>query len=122
MRPYSLDLRERVVAAVDHHDGSIRWIARIFRVSTSFIVRLLQQRRDTGTIDPNSSSTLQCSISSTIKDLTHQPGGVALGAGSPPGVTGETCRTVGGSATPTAWNTGPHVPWASLRSRNRFPS
>ena len=28
-----------------HHDGSIRWIARIFRVSTSFIVRLLQRRR-----------------------------------------------------------------------------
>ena len=45
MRPYSLDLRERVAAAVDHHDGSIRWIARIFRVSTSFIVRLLQRRR-----------------------------------------------------------------------------
>ena len=28
MHPYSLDLRERVAAAVDHHDGSIRWIAR----------------------------------------------------------------------------------------------
>jgi transposase len=52
MRPYSLDLRERVAAAVDHHEGSIRWIARIFRVSTSFIVRLLQQRRATGTLDP----------------------------------------------------------------------
>src|SRR5512142_2880069 len=48
MRPYSLDLRERVAAAVDHHDGSIRWIARVFRVSTSFIVRLLQRRRDAG--------------------------------------------------------------------------
>ncbi len=45
MRPYSLDLRERILAAVDHQDGSIRWIARIFRVSTSFIVRLLQRRR-----------------------------------------------------------------------------
>ena len=52
MRPYSLDLRERIVAAVDHHDGSIRWIARIFRVSTSFIVRLLQRRRATGTLAP----------------------------------------------------------------------
>ena len=52
MRPYSLDLRERVVAAVDHHEGSIRWIARIFRVSTSFIVRLLQRRRATGTLAP----------------------------------------------------------------------
>lgn len=52
MRPYSLDLRERILAAVDHHDGSIRWIARIFRVSTSFIVRLLQRRRATGTFAP----------------------------------------------------------------------
>src|SRR3954468_18603920 len=52
MRPYSLDLRERILAAVDHHEGSIRKIARIFRVSTSFIVRLLQRRDATGTLDP----------------------------------------------------------------------
>ena len=52
MRPYSLDLRERILAAVDAHDGSIRWIARIFRVSTSFIVRLLQRRRAIGTLAP----------------------------------------------------------------------
>jgi transposase len=52
MRPYSSDLRERILAAVDAHDGSIRWIARIFRVSTSFIVRLLQRRRATGTSVP----------------------------------------------------------------------
>ena len=52
MRPYSLDLRERIVAAVDRHEGSIRWIAHIFLVSTSFIVRLLQRRRDAGTLAP----------------------------------------------------------------------
>src|SRR3954471_6295205 len=52
MRPYSLDLRERIAAAIDHHEGSIREIARIFRVSTSFIVRLLQRRRVAGTLDP----------------------------------------------------------------------
>ena len=52
MRPYSLDLRERIAAAVDARDGSIRWIARIFRVSTSFIVRLLQRRRTKGTLAP----------------------------------------------------------------------
>jgi transposase len=52
MRPYSLDLRERIVAAVDRHEGSLRWIARVFCVSTSFIVRLLQRRRATGTLAP----------------------------------------------------------------------
>jgi transposase len=52
MRPYSLDLRERIAAAIDEHEGSIREIARLFRVSTSFIVRLLQRRRASGTLDP----------------------------------------------------------------------
>jgi transposase len=52
MRPYSMDLRERVAAAVDHGEGSLRQIARTFRVSLSFIVRLLQRRRDVGTLAP----------------------------------------------------------------------
>lgn len=52
MRPYSNDPRERVAAAVDHREGSQRQIARTFRVSLSFVARLLQRRRDAGTLDP----------------------------------------------------------------------
>ena len=52
MAPFSLDLRERVAAAVDHREGSQREIARRFRVSLSFIVRLLQRRREAGTLAP----------------------------------------------------------------------
>ena len=52
MRPDSLDLRERVAAAIAPHDGSIRWIARVFRVSTAFLVRRLPRRRATGTRAP----------------------------------------------------------------------
>jgi transposase len=52
MRPYSTDLRERVAAAVDHQEGSLRQIARRFRVSLSFIARLLQRRRDADTLEP----------------------------------------------------------------------
>ena len=52
MRPSSMDLRERVAAAVDHHEGSQRQIAWTFRVSLSFVVRLLQRRRDAGTLEP----------------------------------------------------------------------
>ena len=44
MRPYSMDLRERVAAAVDLREGSQREIARRFRVSLSFVVRLLERR------------------------------------------------------------------------------
>ncbi len=52
MRPYSMDLRERVAAAVDHHEGSQRQIARRFRVSPSFITRLLKLRRRSGSLNP----------------------------------------------------------------------
>jgi transposase len=52
MQPYSNDLRERVVAAVDHHEGSQRQIARRFRIGISTLTRWLQQRRQTGSLDP----------------------------------------------------------------------
>jgi transposase len=52
MRPYSLDLRQRVAAAVDHQEGSQRQIARRFRVSPSFITRLLKLRRQSRSLRP----------------------------------------------------------------------
>src|SRR5512135_1860802 len=52
MKPYSMDLRQRIAAAVDHGDGSFRQIARRFRVSLSFIARLLRRRRQAGTLEP----------------------------------------------------------------------
>jgi transposase len=52
MRPYSEDLRQRVLNAVDHRDGSLRQLALRFRVSLSFIQRLLRHRRRTGSLRP----------------------------------------------------------------------
>jgi transposase len=52
MRAYSNDLRERIAAAVDRGDHSLRQLARLFSVSLSFLVRLLQRRRQTGSIRP----------------------------------------------------------------------
>ena len=52
MGPYSMDLRERVAAAIDEGEGSERQIAKRFRVSVSFVTRLLQRRRDAGTLAP----------------------------------------------------------------------
>ena len=49
---YSMDLRERVAAAIDEGEGSERQIAKRFRVSVSFVTRLLQRRRDAGTLAP----------------------------------------------------------------------
>jgi len=52
MKAYSTDLRERVVAAVDHREGSLRQIARRFRIAVKTLSRWLQQRRRTGTLAP----------------------------------------------------------------------
>jgi transposase len=52
MRPYTMDLRERVAAAVDDGRWSQRQIARLFRVSISFVSRLLKRRREVGTLAP----------------------------------------------------------------------
>ena len=52
MRPLSMDLRERIIRAVDNKEGSRREIAKRFDVDTSTITRLLQLRRKTGSIDP----------------------------------------------------------------------
>jgi transposase len=52
MAAYSQDLRQRILDAVEREEGSLRQIARRFVVSLSFIVRLLQLHRRTGSIDP----------------------------------------------------------------------
>ena len=51
MGPYSMDLRERVAAAIDA-GGSQRRVAELFRVSVSFVTRLMQRRREAGTLAP----------------------------------------------------------------------
>jgi transposase len=50
MKPYSEDLRQRVVAACDEGELSRAEIADQFQVSASWIRRLLQRRRETGSI------------------------------------------------------------------------
>jgi len=52
MAAYSQDLRQRVLDAIARKEGSLRQIARRFVVRLSFVVRLLQLHRRTGSIDP----------------------------------------------------------------------
>lgn len=52
MEAYSLDLRQRVLAAVDAGHLRRSQIAALFAVSTSWIRRLVQRRRETGSIGP----------------------------------------------------------------------
>lgn len=52
MRPYSQDLRERILATVARGEGSLREIAERFLVDVSTIVRLLKRYRQTGSVEP----------------------------------------------------------------------
>jgi transposase len=52
MTPYSQDLRQRIVDTVQRGEGSLRQIARRFLVSLSFVTRLLQLYRSSGSIEP----------------------------------------------------------------------
>ena len=52
MAAYSMDLRERVIAACDEGIDTGAEIAERFSVSESWIRRLLQRRRETGSIAP----------------------------------------------------------------------
>lgn len=52
MRAYSLDLRTRIVEAVDRQVGSQGTVATLFGVSRTLVKKLLRQRRETGSVAP----------------------------------------------------------------------
>ena len=51
MAPYSIDLRERVIRAWDT-SGDADAVAATFAVSRAWVHRLVQRRRETGSIQP----------------------------------------------------------------------
>jgi transposase len=51
MKAYSMDLRERVLAACDAGRGT-RAVAAAFSVSEAWVRRLKQRRRETGAVSP----------------------------------------------------------------------
>ena len=52
MRAYSMDLRERVVAACDEGGATREQVAARFSVSVRWVRDLLKRRRETGSIAP----------------------------------------------------------------------
>ena len=52
MRAYSLDLRQKVVAAVERGDSSIEEVASTFGVGLTFVKKMLRQHRETGDLSP----------------------------------------------------------------------
>lgn len=52
MRAYSLDLRQKVVAAVERGDSTIEEIAASFGVGQTFVKKMLRQHREIGDLSP----------------------------------------------------------------------
>jgi transposase len=52
MAAYSLDLRKRIVGAVERGNTCKREIARMFSVHETFVHKLLRQKRERGDIAP----------------------------------------------------------------------
>ena len=52
MKAYSLDLREKIVAAHLENHNSIRTVANIFAVSKSLVQKLVKQQRLDGNLQP----------------------------------------------------------------------
>ena len=56
MKPYSLDLRQKIVDCYENNEGSIRQLAKRFKVSPDCVRRLLKHFYEQGTIEPKSYS------------------------------------------------------------------
>lgn len=52
MRPYSLDLRQKIIDVYENEVISQRGLAKRFGVAKSFIQKLLKQYRETGSLEP----------------------------------------------------------------------
>jgi transposase len=76
MRPYSRDLRLRVVQAYENHEGSMRQLAVRFRLSLSCVRDLLTRYRATGDVAPKPHgggypAKLNATSRAALKTLVH---------------------------------------------------
>jgi transposase len=77
MRPYSRDLRLRVVHAYEHREGSMRHLAARFRLSLSCVRALLTRYRAPGDVAPKphgggSPAKLDATGRDTVRTLVQQ--------------------------------------------------
>src|SRR5215475_8495224 len=52
MKTYPIELRRKIIDAVDQHLGTYEEIAEMFGVTERYIYKLLRQRRETGGLAP----------------------------------------------------------------------
>lgn len=52
MKPYPLELRQRIVTAVEQQHGTIAEVAELFGVTERYVYKLLRLQRDRGDLTP----------------------------------------------------------------------
>ncbi|MBO1347836.1 MAG: IS630 family transposase [Hormoscilla sp. GUM202] len=56
MKPYSVELRQKIIETYENEVISQRQLAKRFRVAFSFVIKILKQYRSTGNLDPKKST------------------------------------------------------------------
>src|SRR2546428_10877451 len=82
MKPYPLELRQRIVEAVDQQEDTIEESAGIFQVHSSYVYKLLRQRRNTSDLAP-----LPHGGGASAKLESEERGGLAAFGGEEPDAT-----------------------------------
>lgn len=53
MKPYSIDLREKIIRVYEAGNTSIRKVAQRFKVSPNTVQELVKRKREKGTLEPS---------------------------------------------------------------------
>ena len=82
MKPYSIDLRQKIVESYEQGEGSIRQLAERFKVSSDCVFRLLKRYHQEGTLAPKpyrgSASTLTDEHLEVLKALVEEDNDATL--------------------------------------------
>ena len=72
MKPYSIELREKIVKIYEQGDTSIRKVAARFDVSKGFVQKILKQKQTTGHVQPQQQGgSLKSVLNSRRTELTQ---------------------------------------------------
>jgi len=72
MKPYSIELREKIVKIYEQGDTSIRKVAARFDVSKGFVQKILKQKQTTGHVQPRKQGgSLPSVLHSRTTELTQ---------------------------------------------------
>ncbi|RCJ29275.1 transposase, partial [Nostoc punctiforme NIES-2108] len=56
MKPYSVDLRSKIISVYEAGNTSIRKVAERFKVSKNTVQNLVKRKREKGTLQPNAAT------------------------------------------------------------------